>query len=119
MNGAWTFSRGDLSRQVAVKACLTSNSSVALREAALGGFGVACLPTYLVADDIVNGKLILVLPEFRAAISHTLYAMYYRSKYANALIRSFIDFIVAEIGEIPSWDRALQDPTGVSATDSA
>ncbi|SOZ39768.1 LysR family transcriptional regulator [Cupriavidus neocaledonicus] len=107
MNGAWTFRRETMVQHIGIASRLTSNSSLALREAALQGYGVACLPTYLVSHDILSGHLKLVVPEYRAAISHSLYAMYYRSRYARAVIRSFIDFLVADIGEVPVWDRAL------------
>ncbi|WP_249189700.1 LysR family transcriptional regulator [Burkholderia ambifaria] len=114
VNGAWTFRHHDQIRHIQVDARLTSNSSLALREAAIDGLGVACLPTYLVSADIIRGDLKLVVPQYKAAISHTLYAMYYRSKYANALIRSFIDFVVADIGEVAPWDRAMRDELGLS-----
>ncbi|RQZ62283.1 LysR family transcriptional regulator [Burkholderia sp. Bp9004] len=111
-NGSWTFCGKNEAQQIAVKTALDSNSSLALYEAALRGHGVACLPTYLVAADIVRGALRTVVPEYRSATEHTLYAMYYRSKYSNALVRSFIDFLVEEIGAIPPWEMALQEAVG-------
>lgn len=107
LDKAWTFRKDNETHYVEVKARLTSNSSVALLEAALEGQGVACLPTYVAAKEISSGKLRIVLPEYKCAVVHTLYAMYYRSKYAKPLIRSFIDFIVEHYGEIPPWDRQL------------
>ena len=104
---AWTFRRGSETHYVEVKPRLTSNSSMALMEAALNGQGVACLPTYVVSRELLNGNLKVILPEYRCAIVHTLYAMYYRSRYARPLIRTFIDFIVEDFGEVPPWDRPL------------
>lgn len=109
LNGAWSFQGEKDAQQIAIKTALESNSSLALREAALHGQGVACLPTYLVSSDIIQGELRVVVPEYRSAITHTLYAMYYRSKYANSLVRSFIDFVVDDIGGVAPWDRALQE----------
>lgn len=109
LNGAWSFQGGKDTQRIAVKTALESNSSLALREAALHGQGVACLPTYLVSSDIIQGALRIVVPEYRSAIAHTLYAMYYRSKYANSLVRSFIDFVVDDIGDVAPWDKALQE----------
>jgi DNA-binding transcriptional LysR family regulator len=113
IDGTWTFLGEGTLQRVPVRPAFECNSSLGLREAALRGHGVACLPTYLVADDIVRGDLQLVVPEYRSAISHTLYAMYYRSKYANGLVRNFIDYIVEEIGDTPPWDRALSDAVGL------
>ncbi|WP_434034867.1 LysR family transcriptional regulator [Cupriavidus sp. a3] len=106
--GAWTFRRDKEIHQVTVKPKLTANSSLALREAALLGHGVACLPTYLVSSDILRRQLVQVVPEYRSAIEHVLYAMYYKSKYANYLVRDFIDFIAECYGDLPPWDLALQ-----------
>lgn len=117
VNGAWTFRQRDQTRHIEIRPRLTSNSSLSVRSAALQGHGVACLPTYLVSADIIRGDLKVVVPEYRAAMSHTLYAMYYRSKYASALIRSFIDFVVDDLGTIPPWDLALRDVIDISAFD--
>jgi DNA-binding transcriptional LysR family regulator len=108
LDGAWTFQRGEEVRHVKVQGRLVSNSSLALLAATLEQHGVACLPTYAVAGNIVAGDLAIVLPHYRAAITHTLYAMYFRSKYANPATRGFIDFIAADLGPEPPWDRALR-----------
>ncbi|VVE09711.1 LysR family transcriptional regulator [Pandoraea terrae] len=84
---------------------MTCNSSMALRHAAIQGAGIACLPTYVVSEDILEGRLNVVAPEYRCTIAHTLYAMYFRSKYINPVIRSFIDFL----GEVPPWDVAMME----------
>lgn len=108
LDGAWTFQRGNEVRHVKVEGCMISNSSLALLAATREQHGVACLPTYVVADDILSGKLQVVLPDYRSAITHTLYAMYFRSKYTNPTIRGFIDFIADDLGSIPPWDAALR-----------
>ncbi|MFJ9989382.1 LysR family transcriptional regulator [Pseudomonas putida] len=104
----WSFIKGDSVSQVQVKARLSSNSSLALLEAALAGQGIACLPAYLVAEHIVRQRLKIVLPAYHSDVQHTLYAMYYRSKYANPLVRSFIDFLVGEFGDSSPWERILE-----------
>lgn len=113
MDGAWTFRQGEHTKHIKVTPRMMFNSSLALREATLDHRGIACLPTYLVASDIINGHLRVVVPEYRAAIVHTLYAMYYRSKYENQLIRSFIDFLANDFGDIPPWERELRSIPGL------
>lgn len=108
LGNAWTFERGDAVQHIKVQARMVSNSSLALLAATLEQHGVACLPTYAVADHILSGKLEIVLPQYRSAITHTLYAMYFRSKYANPATRAFIDFIADELGALPPWDAALR-----------
>lgn len=106
-NGAWTFQEQEKVRQIKIKGRLVCNSSLALLAAALEGQGIACLPTYVACKSILNGELQIVLPAFRSASVHTLYAMYFSSKYKNPLIRSFIDFLIENWGPIPPWDNEL------------
>ncbi len=107
-NGAWAFLESTRVHKVPIRGSLISNSSLILLEAAIDGQGVACLPTYIVAKSILDGKLDVVFPTFRAATSHTLYAMYFQRKYSNPLIRSFVDFAVKEFGPIAPWDASLE-----------
>lgn len=41
--------------------------------------------------------------------THALYALYFPSKYSNPKVRSFIDFLVAELGPLPAWDNWILD----------
>ena len=106
-NGVWTFRKGRRVEEVKVDPVLICNSSSAILQAALGGQGIACLPTYVASSSIVAGDLVPVLPGFRAAMSHTLYAMYFDSKFSNPIVRSFLDFITTDIGSTAPWDEAL------------
>ena len=45
----------------------TANNSEALREAALGGAGIALLPDFTAQRDLLAGKLVHVLPAWRSA----------------------------------------------------
>lgn len=106
LSGNWVFEGPDTTH-VQVRPRLVSNSSLALREATIEGLGVACLPTYLVADDIVKGMLNVVAPKYQCAITHQLYAMYYRSRYINPVVRSYIDYLVDALHDGPPWDSGL------------
>lgn len=108
LSGQWAFSGPD-TVHVAVKSRLVSNSSLALREATLDGLGVACLPAYLVADDIAQGRLAIVAPAYTCAITHDLYAMYFRSRYINPVVRSFVDYLADALEGVPSWEATLRD----------
>lgn len=109
MNGAWSFRKTNEIRDVQVKGAILSNSSSLIFEAAKHGQGIACLPTYLVADSVLSGQLQPVLPEYRSGMSHTLYAMYFHGRHSNPCIRTFIDFLADEIGPEPSWDADLEN----------
>lgn len=108
-HGAWTYWHNGELYEVQVHGGLECNSSLALVAAALDDKGIACLPTYVASRYILDGKLDILFPSYRAASVHTLYAMYFQSRYTNPLIRTFIDFIVREIAPSPPWDTALRD----------
>lgn len=83
---------------VAVRGRVVSNSSLALAEMALAGCGIACLPDYVAGPHLASGRLRRVLPQYRARTEHTLYAMYYRSRFSNPAVRVFIDFLADHLG---------------------
>lgn len=69
-NPTWAFEpvKGRGGRvSVAVKGGFAANNSEALREAALGGAGIALLPDFSAQRDLLAGKLLRLLPEWRSA----------------------------------------------------
>ncbi|WP_019643486.1 LysR family transcriptional regulator [Novispirillum itersonii] len=88
---------------VPVRGRVVSNSSLALAEMALDGCGVVCLPDYVAGPHLAAGRLRRVLPQYRARTEHTLYAMYYRSRFSNPAVRVFIDFMAERLGADHRW----------------
>ncbi|ROL68136.1 LysR family transcriptional regulator, partial [Pseudomonas protegens] len=65
---SWTFNhprRGEV--EVRVNPGHESNSATAIRALALAGLGLAVLPEWLVLDDLANGRLVRVLPQYSLA----------------------------------------------------
>lgn len=91
--------------QIKVNASLECNSSLALLNFTLAHQGVACLPTYVADKHIKNGEIEILFPDYQAASVHTLYAMYFQSRYKNPLIRSFVDFIRNDLKDC-DWGAA-------------
>ena len=52
-------------RTVAIRGVLESNDGQVLRAAALEGLGILVQPTYVIYEDIVAGRLVPVLPDWR------------------------------------------------------
>lgn len=65
--------------------------------------GIACLPLYVAGPHIGNGTIEVILPDYAPASVHTLYAMYFQSRYKNPLIRTFVDFIKMDIQTRRDW----------------
>ena len=101
-NWRFTVDGGDHSRPVRGRFC-ASNSEV-LRDAVLAGYGIAQLPTFLVGDDLRQGRLCRVLDDF-AAEGDPIQAIYPTSRHLSPKVRRLIDMIVAAWGDTPPWDR--------------
>lgn len=88
---------------------LTANSSESLRVAALAGMGLAVLPTYAIGPDLRAGRLRALLPGWQPvgglADADTLYAVYLPNRHQAPKVRALIDFMLAQMGEVPPWDR--------------
>lgn len=100
----WTLvGRDGATVSVPVTSRLCSNNGDVLREAALGGLGIASLPTFLIGPDIAAGRLALVLPDTQPA-PLGIYALYAPNRYLAAKTRVFIDFLSQRFGDSPEWD---------------
>ena len=62
--GTWHICCGEsgAKEQVQVKGRLSANNAEALREAVLGDLGIGLLPSWLVGQDLQDGRLERVLP---------------------------------------------------------
>lgn len=69
---------------------LLTDSLYALRSAALLGLGVAVTSAWLVDDDLANGKLVRLLPDWQAE-PLPVYLMYPYARFYPAKLRRFID----------------------------
>ena len=81
-----------------------ANSADALYHAALAGLGIARLPTYLISQDIAEGRLINLLPDFEDTSSN-IYAVYLMRRNMSPKVRVFLDFLAAKFGSAPAWGK--------------
>jgi DNA-binding transcriptional LysR family regulator len=102
----WTFmgeklsqtqeaSRGEALRgktSVRVNGSIRANYGDPLRHAALLGHGISMHPTYMVMQDIQEGRLVSVLPQFRP-VGVDIYAVFPSRKNLPVRVRTFLDFL--------------------------
>ncbi len=79
-----------------------SNSGEQERAAILAGVGVGVLPIFLVADQLANGELIQLLPEYRTVPERQIYALYPPNKFLATRVRLLLDWLV-ECGASYPW----------------
>jgi DNA-binding transcriptional LysR family regulator len=89
----WHFvDRRGAPASVKVSGNLTSNSGDTLRTAALQGVGILLAPGFLIADDLDQGRLVRLLPEYRP-VEFSMNAVYPHRHHLSAKVRSFIDLL--------------------------
>jgi DNA-binding transcriptional LysR family regulator len=89
---------------VEVAGRLNANNGDALRAAALKGFGLAILPTFIVGCDLQTGTLVSVLDKYMPQHSG-VHAVYPHSRHLSPKVRAFVDFLAERFGPNPYWDR--------------
>ena len=81
---------------IPVKGRVRYNSGNALRSAALEGLGIAQLPGFYVRDDLKNGNLLEVLPEYKDR-QEAIWAVFPSNRNVAPKIRLLIDFMSKSI----------------------
>ena len=102
----WQFWRGKHKIEMDLPASVRSNSVHLLKEYALSGAGVVCIPTIAAADDIVAGRLTPVLYGYRLS-SYWLTAVFPATHRYTLKVRLFVDFIQRKFRGEPHWDQVL------------
>ncbi len=103
----WPFRTRDGRRLVRVHGPVMSNNGDVLRVLALDGCGIALLPTFLVADDLREGRLEEVLPD-QLDGDPAVWVLQPTRRHVPLAVRAFVDFLVARFAGIPPWDRGLR-----------
>ncbi|WP_085909263.1 LysR family transcriptional regulator [Kiloniella majae] len=89
----WVFKNENEIRELnLVAGSYVVNNGLALKQAALADLGVILAPEILVHDELEAGKLIRLLPAWKAD-AHALYAVYPYHRETSHKIRTFIDFL--------------------------
>ncbi|SEM53575.1 LysR substrate binding domain-containing protein [Variovorax sp. YR750] len=103
-SGTWTVSQAGNTVSIPVRGSMRADSGDVLHTAALAGEGIIVMPTFMVGDDIAQGKLVPLLLDwqFREA---TLMAVYPTRRYLSAKVRTFVEFMQKASAGEPAWDR--------------
>lgn len=91
-------------RTLTPRSVFASNNGEALCDAAVQGLGLAILPTFIAARDLVDGRLVRVLPDERPE-DDVIYAVYPRSPFTSYKLRAFIEHLRLALLVCP-WDQS-------------
>lgn len=97
----WIFmdKNGDKS-EIPVRGRVVISSAIALQQCAIAGMGLALLPHWLIDEDLNNGKLVNVFPDYQVTATdfNTAAWLIYPSRaYVPLKVRVFIDFLKKHI----------------------
>lgn len=91
-------------QEIALSSRLHTTSTDAIHEAVLAGVGICVLPHWMVEADLKRGRLVELLPEYRADLSpepdQWIHAMYFHRNPAPK-VRVFIDYLVEALATVP------------------
>ena len=92
-----------------------ANNGEMIRSMLLSGLGVALLPTFLVADDLLAGRLETLFMD-RLEADTVIWAVTPHRKLLATKVRLMLDQLVSDCGENPPWDEGLASRGQARAT---
>lgn len=105
----WTLLRDGRREQIPVSGPLQANSSLALRQAALQGLGIARMPWFAVGADLAAGRLQRVLPDWEMP-GQGIHVLTSARAQQPPKTRAFTDFLRQRFGDPPYWESGLATP---------
>ena len=85
---------------------INANNGDYLCEAAVAGFGLVVLPTFVAWQEINKGRLVHVMTDFALPMLNA-YAVYPQTRHLSRRVRTFIDFLDDRFSGEPYWDKCL------------
>jgi DNA-binding transcriptional LysR family regulator len=87
------FGRNGAEQALRISPVLISEGVTSIREAVRAGLGVAVLPDWLIQEDLLSGRLVRVLPQWKAT-DLPIHVVYAGQRLLPARVSAFIDFAV-------------------------
>jgi DNA-binding transcriptional LysR family regulator len=95
----WELVNGSSRVLVQVTPRLAVNSLAMVRDAAIGGLGIARLPAFICGEPLSAGRLVQVLSSW-TAVERPVYAVCLGKKYTPAKVRALLDFLAERMPAI-------------------
>ena len=107
---AWRFAGVNRGAALPVQGKLRTDDKDCALQAALAGIGITHLASWVVSEDIVAGRLVLLFPDAKSPDPQSLpaiQAVRMPGRSSEAKARLFIAHLREVIGETPYWDVAI------------
>jgi len=102
----WSLNNDSQHNEVTLVPALRSNSVHLVQEFARRGMGIAYLPTMVACDDLLDGRLVRILPDYETDTPY-FSAVYPTSHRGTAKVKLFLDLLSSMFSMEPEWDRRL------------
>lgn len=90
--------RDNIRQEVTLKPTLASENFECLREAILSGLGVGLVPSYVVQEDVNEGRMVTALNAWRLRILGTqLFLLRMPGRDQPQAVRTIIDFVIGKV----------------------
>lgn len=103
----WPFVKNSEKLTIQVSGNYRVDLSEAVRDAVIADHGIGYIATYLLSDEFETGKLIQLLPDWKANLALPVYAVYPRKKHLPERLNTVISFLKKHIGTPAYWDETL------------
>ncbi|MBY5331509.1 LysR family transcriptional regulator [Rhizobium leguminosarum] len=99
----WRFEDGEGNKEsVKISGNVVSNSAEMLRFLTLTGRGIFLAPSFVVFDDIAEGRLVKIMPDYRP-VEFNINAVYPNRSHLPTKVRLFIDLLAERFAEHQKW----------------
>jgi len=98
--GQWHLQGPDGPVTVKIRPRLWTNNGDTSVAAAVRGAGIDLQPSFLIADELADGRLVEVLPQWRA-MELGVYALYPSRKFVLPKVRALVDFLAGKFERAP------------------
>lgn len=107
----WTLDGPDSHVSMTVVPKLSVNDPSTVKVAAVAGLGLAWLPSFVCVEELAEGSLVPVLPQWRRGV-RDVHALFPRPRMLSPRVRAFIDFLVESLsaGQLQSPAPAQAQP---------
>ncbi len=104
---AWKLQGPEGELQLRPRGNARCDSSDFVRELVMSGAGVGILSTWDAGSAIRDGRLRVVLKDYRGAASRAVHAVYPSREFMPAKVDALIDFLAKLYGPVPYWEKDL------------
>ena len=82
------------------------DDGASMRRATQSGIGISMNSVWSVHEELKNGSLVRVLPDYEVRDGAAIWLVYPRSNVLTSKVRVFIDFLVEKIGNPSVWEKS-------------